>query len=895
MEISGNQDDKVSKRVKTAMLRDIMRMGGSLPDVTNDEEFLREERERKRQATERLLALAKKKREQDELIKEAAKEVIVEEAQKEEVKEVAKEEIKKDLKENPYKMENLFSDPKSDAQDITHLFKKDYEESLKEEEDFDTEHVAPIGGEVKRPRAHYRLGDEVLAQDKEKKLKYRKADKSLEPKMVEDTGIRLASAGDDLPLLPEDQPDLPTMDQISDLPKIPETTATPEAQIVEDVFASAMRGAENTQSLIGDVLGSVSDIGTGFAHGLSAGFIDELAAAGLAAGDVAFTDADIEDFVERYRERHKDTEGFIEKSRERSPVLFTGSEIGGGLLAGLYSGGAAPLAKGAGLGAKALQSAKIGMAGGALYGAGESEGKLIGGSELDRKQFYDDTVFGGLSGGLFGAGGELVMGVANKLFGGMASRAKDKMVDYLKDTDIIRAEKHIYNWGKQGMKGSTSSIGTDIEKFPNKKTIQTAVNNEGYSLADDFLRGDKVVSDRVGLAVKRGQQIGDYGLPEMETIRGRKGTRSKISERKAELNLGDEIENAIKNLERNGGRLVSADVGSSAKDLHSVRDYLRFIQDPNRQFGDDVGEGTHKLWDYTWGDEAADTLHMTAEQAKDFLDELTDLYQATEGTRLVQQEVLNLRRAVDKKLRDNVVGYAEAMDDMANFRTHMQDNILNAGTRPDYRKHRYSDKKFREAEFITKLDSQLLSKLTMGQQRTGVPIREQMVEYLYSLDPDKESTKAIFSALGINNPLEWAAKVTRVADQKHALALLQSHVAMNPLRTTVGGTVTEELAGSGAKAIMSNMVSRLGQEVGSGGQTIKDISPMFHKIGKSIFRQPDDVLLSLADNISANPVLKPWGDKLRQSVERNDRNGINAALFVLMQRPDMRKLIGSEE
>lgn len=180
------------------------------------------------------------------------------------------------------------------------------------------------------------------------------------------------------------------------------------------------------------------DVLRGAAQGLTFGFSDEMLAALKAAGKVALTEKKVQDLPELYRQYQQLEQEKIKEAKERSPGLFTTSEIIGGLAPALFTGGATAAATGAakagaaaakttstllpalaeatpaaGVAAKealgflpsVLKGAKTGAAYGALAAAGTAEAPIEETGEF-AKEVGKGALFGGtLGGGLSALGG----------------------------------------------------------------------------------------------------------------------------------------------------------------------------------------------------------------------------------------------------------------------------------------------------------------------------------------------------------------------------------------------------------------------------------------------------------------------------------------------------------
>lgn len=124
----------------------------------------------------------------------------------------------------------------------------------------------------------------------------------------------------------------------------------------------------------------------GAAQGASMGFADEITGALEAAKDVATTDKTLADLPNLYTQRRDESRKAYDVARESNPGVSMASEMAGGLLSTIGSGGV-----GAGIKGAALAGAKAGS----LYGLGAAEGTA--------KEQLEAAAIGGATGGLGGA------------------------------------------------------------------------------------------------------------------------------------------------------------------------------------------------------------------------------------------------------------------------------------------------------------------------------------------------------------------------------------------------------------------------------------------------------------------------------------------------------------
>lgn len=191
--------------------------------------------------------------------------------------------------------------------------------------------------------------------------------------------------------------------------------------------------APKDPSLMTQIHQGSEDIIRGGAQGLTLGFSDEMLAA-MKAGGTAAMDAlpggselkNAEEYLKLYRAKQQEEQAANDLSKERSPYLYHGSEIGSAFIPAILSSGATAGTSAAGIGLRqafkeggkkgvAKQLGKAALHGGAVgtvAGVGGSHGTLEG----DPSTIAKDALIGGTAGAALGtamkAGGALFKGKA---------------------------------------------------------------------------------------------------------------------------------------------------------------------------------------------------------------------------------------------------------------------------------------------------------------------------------------------------------------------------------------------------------------------------------------------------------------------------------------------------
>lgn len=380
----------------------------------------------------------------------------------------------------------------------------------------------------------------------------------------------------------------------------------------------------------------IRDAATGASQTLSLGLMDELAGAGDTLIDTLKGQVDLSKLPEEYRKRQEAAEQFYKQSSERSPILYTGAEIGASMVPALGTAGLVSklsnVGKGVGLVNKALRVGKAGATGAALggvYGFGASEeGGLT--TPEERQTLLDDILMGSLGGGVIGGGMQGVGEVAGPLL-------------------------------KKGMEAA----GKKAQKW-----------RESSHVMDTIMTGIEEAKKGVDWGTAKGRKIADrYGVAEAEDLitkfENTKNLLGKNLEQKAiqsnlKLKLGPDMKPILKELRETietDPKLLSNIFGGDFK---------------SEIFEDLIGTSKSKL------DKFLDKIineERTPKQLHDFKVHLNSIRKHfSEGDakktlgRGFAEDIVKARDLINKKL-DSVQGYTEANNLYKQFRDKTE-NIL---------------------------------------------------------------------------------------------------------------------------------------------------------------------------------------------------------------------------
>jgi len=299
------------------------------------------------------------------------------------------------------------------------------------------------------------------------------------------------------------------------------------ATLVEETPSIDQKAVTAGKSLIDNALETGEDLARGGLEGVTFGGSAEVLGGINALGSLATGQAKSTDELVNLYKKYRDIEDEKNRvSKQRSPYLYGGAEIGGGILSSLGTGGVAAeaaLAKGLGsVGMKQAMKAgggllskeagkeiaKQGLASavtaapyGALQGALSGEGSLIGATPKEEEKLKSDAISGALSGGVIGAG----IGATGALISGAKNAISDAATEYLnkyKNSQYAdqRQLAQAYEMGKTGKDPFKDSqlIGKELPEGPLLGSSERAAKE----VFDPIMQVDSTIGAKYGQALE---------------------------------------------------------------------------------------------------------------------------------------------------------------------------------------------------------------------------------------------------------------------------------------------------------------------------------------------------------------------------------------------------------
>jgi hypothetical protein len=572
---------------------------------------------------------------------------------------------------------------------------------------------------------------------------------------------------------------------------------------------------------------------------------------------------DSSNILERYRQSQQDIQKELETSQDRSPWLYGGGQIAGGMTSGSAISGALGIGKAAPGAARLADIARnegklkalgeLGLRGAKTYGQAlpvmltegalsSKEGGLTSMEEAGElgKDMAGSALFGLPA--VFGM--QAVSDVAAPMASAAAGGAKQRLQGIIDDTPLLRQMKVSYGYGTEGInpKAQSATLNTDLGAAKNLTELD---NTRTSKLLDEvYAAKDKI---------------------------------------------GSEVSNSL-NTAESMGRLV--DIGQDTKDALSqvqalASKYPEIASNPRAaQIFSKISAGEGKV---------------TPTEAKDLIDYM-DAYigkfkSATNVTPAEQGILSSLyqnRQKFSNTLKIAIPEYGQAAERYSQFMKLVPETIT-AGARPVGIKD----------EFFGTMNNQdqrlfdQLKRLNQGTTREGSatqPVRESFVNTIKGLKTF-EQQEAERLAKGQISDSAFSRTAQEIEDEIKAnsddAVARGSMDALSP-HTGVATTFAKVLTGTGetgrAMSLSSaNIAGRVANKIGKSGQ-----SNPISKIVSSIYRAPQETTLALSQKLKNVPGLEKYGKSLEEALNSSDSNRRNQVLFTIMQNPQARLFVNDE-
>lgn len=625
--------------------------------------------------------------------------------------------------------------------------------------------------------------------------------------------------------------------------KAPEEPKTAGEALTKNL-TETVGGVAETGKTLGNTLGeSVADTGRGIVQGGTLGFSDEIYG-GVSASAQALKDLDASKWLENYRAAQQSSETANDAAKERSPWLYGGGELFGGLAAGAATAGAGLAAAGTKVGlreaakqggkALAKEAAKIAAAGGtagAIQGIGISKGNIDTDSGIEKLK--SDAIGGGLLGaglgvGMAGAGAYLGPRLS-KISQSLKGVAKEGADDSAFATQIGKA----YNKGKTG---EMVNQGTKYKKTSSKRFIADVKDTRSSILSADELLG-----------LEQGEAL---------AAATREGTK---------INVLDSAKQASEELKQLIGAPATAGgpaVQGSQEFLHASGATTKFID---------------SLQKFTQGE-------LSPEAAWELRNQVIEMAKKDTLPTGMKEILTNLQHGIKQSLDESIPEFKAASKLTADFKAAVIDPLTGKG---------FSDKKGYLANMTPRAkDSKVTSsikdiiKQTRKPGTMGEEAQDKLTMVLDNLTELEKNNPGTIERLGLGSVDDLERNILNKADE---MAIKHQVVGYDPQSSpstniwsllTMGGAAT----GRGVVIAGANQAGRLVNKAG----------PTLAKISKAIYSAPEKSLYGVANGLKGSG-FEHLGGALEKALNEKNTYLKNAALFSILQNPDARLFISGDD
>lgn len=471
----------------------------------------------------------------------------------------------------------------------------------------------------------------------------------------------------------------------------------------------------------------------------------------------------------------------------------------------------------------------------AIQGAGDSQGGLIGTDTDQKEQLLKDAAEKGLTGGVV-AGGLRMLPLVSQA---TSSAFNALTPDAIANSPMLSSISKAFNMGTDNIDPST---------------LKQAGPKAAESIVDMFNNGRKFLGDQMGQAVKAFQDDGKL------------------------VNIGQPLSDASQNV------------------VKAVNDNPALVDKYGKSISDIFQPGRIEV------------TPMEAKQAADDVqDMLKTLGPATDPASIQTKQILGqFRSDVVDSLKKQIPGYEQASDRFGNYMNNTIQNIRRGDVPQDMLRN----------GFKTPGDNVLFGKTlntikdTAGQSNVldnlqeglgNVQDQEQQLISAGKLQPDQ----SVFSKLG--SPDEVMSKFTNAQQDVELNKALNSPYKINKGGAVTGGLVGNAVlgpAGAGAGSIIggvaskgnilkaANSAGKVTSWVKGAADAVVDSAPV--KLGNQLYQASNDELGGVITRLRQSDPNSLLADSLEGAIRDGNTTAKNAAIFSIMQNPNMRSKLNGD-
>jgi len=560
--------------------------------------------------------------------------------------------------------------------------------------------------------------------------------------------------------------------------------------------------------------------------------------------------------TEEYRKGQKETEADFDAAKGRSPLAYGAGELGGGIASGIASGGVLPEIAGAKTvaaldaipgvqpwlakaGASAINAAPIGAA----FGALGSKGNLIGSTPEEKQQLLADTGKGAATGSALGLG-------LSALGSGIKAGA-----GALADTQIGQRIGQAFKMGQEGadLGSNTSQLGTLEDPASLQNPLSLHDTSAAAKMVTEFNNADEHLGQLVGETVDGATKQGMVIKADPLLTKKMNSTFRDIENVDLPEDTGTEPEASVD--EQSAAPSEESAVNPTFKDFSVLANKLQtegLTPIELQQFRNDLGDYGRKLY---MKDQIASS------QAFGLTSDLTNL------------------------LRKQVPGYADAATRLNEFRQFVPETILSKDNPQDITALRASG--------IKNVDTKLLNNLKGMVRNLYNPDSNQargsysnLLQGIQKLAQNENTRKAAAQAAG----KDFKTVFDQIGYQPQDIEnfLKQSAFKSNVIQRYSGGLSMAEPI-----KLTDKVVGKVANKAGLARQTANNSNPILDT-SKKLYASSDPALKGLSSRIRDLPGQKGMADALDRAIDNKDVAAKNAILFSMMQNPNLRTVIDSD-
>lgn len=626
---------------------------------------------------------------------------------------------------------------------------------------------------------------------------------------------------------------------------------------------------------------------------------------------------------------------------------------GKAIKAGLGLGAAAETANAAskvnpGLLARLGKGAVAGAPVGAAYGAANSKGSVIGGTPEEQQQVLKDAETGGLLGGVLGGAGRGIVGdsAIKNAAGDITSSATGLKggLSKLGDLPMMKQLQHAFSEGQKGI--DMGSEKAQVGELSNPESINSAYamhdTKAAARMTDEIHQMDDMLGKDVGSALDKGDASGIVlkarpeiisrldDLSELPALAEKPSISDKLT-RKGELAvekermLGNDASYEVTPSEDSQGRKIqNLTVRKGGPEDGNVEKILppdpeAVAQQSNPELTSPKDDNIRLRNEYNPDKDTSNSASVSNayenEQSKDGsiqnlinkfktdglspremwslrrqLGDIGTAYKkSTDGNQQLQAaQIFNVVNQLNGQLKQTVPSYGHAAERMAQFRSMIPETILSKSLPSDISGIRMSS-----TRNVSKKLTEGIKKIIQGLNTGDVDAKARFQNFLQGLsqlDQSEQARKAsgqisqtIFDRMGFQ-PQDIVKDIQQSAAKSSMIQpfLKGSNNGLPP--TSLNGIAK---AAAKAPAVIANKAGLVTKAVSE--------SPVVSTANK-LYNSSNETLQNFSDNtLSKIPGQKGLSESLNKALKANDSTAKNAVLFTIMQTPNLRSLVESND